>query len=665
MQQNARAMAQSEADPAWSWMTSIVLAVVVGCVYILAANMSLALLTPDGVAVFWPAAGVASGTLIALGPHARWPVVAGTMAATVIANLLGDRNVLSSIVFAVCNAGEALLAAGIVERFFGSPFKLDRVRQVLGLVGAAIVATAVSGIGGALGFVLFHEAKASMFLIWQNWFASDALGIVTIAPLIIGLASVVREPPARSETMQGLAALASLIVMSIIVVALPYAPWARVVPIALLFPILLWIAARCPPFFAAAAAFVVTLAIVGTTTIEVGHFGSPDIPMPERVLAARAGILAVALCAYVLAALFAERRQHAVALAESEARVQEALTAGSVTTFVWDLTSRKSLRSANAAQILGFAPEKTFSPTDFLGRLHADDREQFRALVRGLKPGHADYNFTFRFKHPDGRVVWLEETAQAEFDGVGRLVRLKGLTLDVTERKQSQDEQSLLVAELDQRVRRLLARLAFMAKEMGQHAASLDAYARALDQRIQSMADAHALLSKNRWHGADLAELVRRQLAPCATEANAVLHGPEVNLSVETTQALAMVLHELVRNAATYGALSSPHGRVEVSWKLPGADDRLVLDWQELGGPVVAASPDGKYGLGIIRDVIRRELGGSVDLAFAPSGVRCSIEVPLKDQQNVLPNRSMRHETAPVSHCARRCVPHAAGPPDS
>jgi hypothetical protein len=149
------------------------------------------------------------------------------------------------------------------------------------------------------------------------------LALSSIAPLVIGLASVAREPPARNETIEGLIALASLIIVSIIVIALPSGPWTTVVPIALLFPILLWIAARCRPVFAAAAAFIVTLAIVWTTTIGIGHFNDPGLPMADRVLAARAGILAVALCAYVLAALFAERREHEAALAESEARLQE------------------------------------------------------------------------------------------------------------------------------------------------------------------------------------------------------------------------------------------------------------------------------------------------------------------------------------------------------
>jgi PAS domain S-box-containing protein len=632
MLQSVRVQAQkSDApDKTRRWLSSIWLAAVVASVYVLSARLSLALLTPDGVAVFWPAAGVAAGALIALGPSARWAVVAGTIVATIVANLLGDRNVLSSIVFALCNAGEAVLAAGLIEHYFGSPFNLDRLRHVLGLVGAAIVATAISGIGGALGFILFHNATASIFATWQNWFASDALGIVTFAPLVIGLASAAREPPTRSETIEGLVALALLVIMSIVVITLPPEPWTTVVPIALLFPLLLWIAARCRPVFSAAAAFIVTLAIVWTTTVGIGHFGDPGLPMGDRVLAARAGIIAVALCAYVLAALFAERRQHEAALAESETRLQEALTAGAVTTFVWDVGTGSSQRSADAAQILGFDPQQTFTTKDFLARVHPDDRARFKSLVYGVDPEHPAYSFVFRFRHADGREIWLEETAKAEFDAVGRLVRIKGLTLDVSARKRSEDQQSLLIAALDDRAKNLLARVAVVAKATRHSSDSLDEYVPALDHRIQSMADAHALLSANRWEGVDLADLVRRQLAPSATDANTTIGGPDVTLSVAATQALAMVLHELVSNATKYGALSTPHGRVEVSWTRERADAAagLSIAWREIGGPAVAPSPQGKYGVSIIRKLIPHELGGSVDLAFAPAGVCCTIELP-------------------------------------
>ena len=615
----------------WQISSTIWLAVVVGGLYILSAKLSLSLLTPTGVAVFWPAAGVAAGVLIAFGPRARWGVIIGTMAATIVANLLGDRNLWSSIVFALCNAGEAVLTAWLIERYFGSPFSLDRLSHVLGLLGAAIVATAVSGIGGTLGFALFHDASASIFATWQEWFASDALGIVTIAPLVIGLASAAREPSAQSETIEGLIALASLIVMSVIVIALPPKPWTTVVPIALLFPVLLWIAARCRPVFAAAAAFIVTLAIVWTTTIGVGHFGDPGVPMADRVLAARAGILAVALCAYVLAALFAERRQHEVALAESEARLQEALTAGAVTTFVWDVGTGSSQRSADAAQILGFDPRQTFTPNNFLSRVHPDDRERFKALVRGVIPERPAYTIAFRFTRPDGREVWLEETARAEFDALGRFVRLKGLTLDVTARKRFEGQQSLFIAELDHHVKNLLTRVAAVAKDTREESGSLDAYIQALDRRIRSMADAHALLSQSRWDGVDLAALVRCQLAPNGTDANTTIAGPHVTLPVAATQVLAMVLHELATNAAKYGALSTPHGRVEVNWNHgPGEDAaNLSIAWREIGGPAVAASPDCRYGTRIIRDLIPQELGGSVDLAFASGGICCKIEIPM------------------------------------
>ena len=610
------------------WITSVWLAVVVACVYILLAKLSLALLTPEGVAVFWPAAGFAAGILIAFGPSARWAVAIGTIVATILANLLGDRNIPSSVVFALCNAGEALLTAGLIERYFGSPFNLHSLRNVLGFLGAAIIAAAASGIGGAIGFSLFHDAAASIYVTWQNWFASDGLGIVTVAPLVIGLASVVRHPPPRSETIEGVGALATLVVISVIVIALPQTSWAAVVPVALLFPVLLWIAARCRPVFAAAATFTVTLAIVWTTTIGFGHFADPALPMADRVLTARAGILAVALCAYVLAALFAERRTQAAALADGEARLQEALTAGSVATFVWEAGTNAAQRSANAPQILGFDPQETFSSRDFLARVHPDDRERFKSLVYGVKPDRPNYSATFRFKHPDGREVWLEETAKAEFSPTGRLVRVKGLTIDTSARRGSEDEQGLRASTLDQ----LLARFVTAAKGTYQAQPALEEYARVLQGRVQSIADTHTLLSRNRGAGVDLAELVRRQLAPYASDAAAIISGPSVTLEETASQTLAMVLHELASNAARYGALLSPHGRVEVKWTCQpeGNVTTLSIMWREVGGPSVEASPQYKYGASVIRDLVPRDLGGSVDLAFAPTGVCCAIKFPLK-----------------------------------
>ena len=155
----------------------VILAVGVALGYFFVARLSLALLEPaDGVAVFWPAAGVASGILIALGSAARWPVVVGVVAATIAANLLGDRNIWSSVFFAVANAGEAVIVAGLIHRLYGSPFELNELRRVLALFAATVVGTSLSGIAGTLGFMLFHASTASPPMIWQHWFSSDALG---------------------------------------------------------------------------------------------------------------------------------------------------------------------------------------------------------------------------------------------------------------------------------------------------------------------------------------------------------------------------------------------------------------------------------------------------------------------------------------------------------
>jgi signal transduction histidine kinase len=300
------------------WIYSLVITIALAIAYFLAARLSLFLLTePDGVAVFWPAAGVSAGALIGLGSGARLPVIAGTMAATVTANLLGDRNIGSAIVFALCNAGEAMLVAALIERHFGASFSLDKPRNVFGLLAATIVGTAISGIGGTTGFELFHGSPAPVLTIWHHWFASDALGIITVAPLLIGLAQAVRDPPPRSEVFEGAVVLAILTFVSGLIVLLPRELWVTVVPTALLFPLLLWVTARCRPVFAAAAAFIVALTVVSTTTFGIGILGDPNLPIMQRVLCAQAGLLTASLCALVLAALFAERKSNEARLAHS------------------------------------------------------------------------------------------------------------------------------------------------------------------------------------------------------------------------------------------------------------------------------------------------------------------------------------------------------------
>ena len=323
---------------------------------------------PDGVAVFWPAAGVASGVLIGFGAGARWPVVAGVMAATLGANLLGDRNLPSTLFFAAANAGEAVLAAGLIQWIYGAPFDLNDLRRVLGLFVATIVGTSVSGIVGVLGFILFHTPTAPVLTVWLHWVASDGLGTITIAPLVIGLASLIRDPPARRELAEAALALSVVSAVCACLIFLPNQPWTIELAIASLSPLCVWIAARLRPVFTAAATFIWAITIVLTTTFAVGIFGDPRLSIDERILSAQATILATSFGALVLAALFTERRRHEAAILERERRLEEALRAGGVMAFDWDLSAANVRYSQNAVQILGIEsagdPERRMAGPD-------------------------------------------------------------------------------------------------------------------------------------------------------------------------------------------------------------------------------------------------------------------------------------------------------------
>jgi PAS domain S-box-containing protein len=425
------------------WALFVVATVAVAIAYFLSARLSLALLEkPDGVAAFWPAAGVASGVLIVAGTVARWPVIVGVMAATLVANLLGDRNLWSAILFAAANAIEAAIVAGLIERFYGSRFELNTLRRVIGLFAATIAGTGVSGIVGTIGFVWFHgDATASIPTVWFHWFASDGLGTLTVAPLVIGLASLMRNVPSTQEAAESALALAVVCVLCAFLVFLPNSPWTLELAIIALWPLFVWIAARLPPGITSAAAFICAITIVATTTFAIGIFGDSGLPFERRIHSAQASILAISFGALVLTALFSERRLQRIALLDREARLQEALRAGGVMAFEWDVHADQVRHSQNAVPILGLKSKDFVSASDMLRQVHPDDRAYVSACARAVNPDKPSYSMTFRYRRADGDSdLWLEQVATAHFGSDGLPMRIRGLTTDITERKRFEEE---------------------------------------------------------------------------------------------------------------------------------------------------------------------------------------------------------------------------------
>jgi PAS domain S-box-containing protein len=618
--------------------------VVVALSYFFAARLGLALLSEhEDVAVFWPASGVAAGILIARGPNARLSVAIGVMVATVAANLMADRSLWASIAKSGCNAGEALLIAWIIERSFGHPFMLDGLRRTIGFFVAATIAAAIAAVGGAAAMNLFH--KAAPFLdIWRTWFLAGELGIVTIAPLLIGMVSPARNLPPRRQLMEGTAALLALAGTATYIFSTAPGSWLTFVPVLAVFPLLLWIAARCQWVLAAAAVFVVAIACVWEVTFGQDRFGAASLPIGDRIYVAQAEMFITTVCALVLAALFAERRRSEEALRESHERLQLALDGAQLGAFSSDIATGRLECDARTARVHG---HKTPPPTLKEGRrfIHPDDRERIdTAFAEALRSGgtcKAEYRVVYPPDHPQaGEVRWITFEGSIVRNAEGRPVRLLSVIRDNTERKRAEEHQKLLIAELDHRVKNVLAAVAAVLQRTREGSTSMDEFLNAFDGRIRSMADTHALLSSGRWQGVNLTHLVRQELAPCVAAANTTVGGPDILLTADAAQAVALVLHELVTNAAKYGALSSQKGHVSVQWDqranghVPG---ELVLDWKEDGGPLVPASTASGYGTSVIKELIPYELGGVVDLLFAPEGVRCRLEIPSKWLSNADP----------------------------
>ena len=416
----------------------------VAIAYFLTARLGLVLLAePDGVAVFWPAAGVASGVLIVWGSAARLPVIAGVIIATIVANMLGGRNAWIAIFSAVANATEAVVIAGLIARWYGRPFELNTLRRVIGLFAATLMGTAVCGVIGTMGFVWFLDTKVSVANIWFDWVASDALGNLTVAPLVIGLASLIRNVPSRREAAESASALAAAGLLCAFLVFLPNRPSTLELAAISLLPLFVWIAARLPPGVTTTATFMCAITIVVTTTFGIGIFGNSGLSIDSRIQSAQASILAISFGALVLTALFSERRLQGMALAEREATLQGALRAGGVMAFDWDLGADQVNHSQNAELILGPQSKEVLSGSEMLGQIHPDDRPHVTACIHGLSPDKPVYSTTFRYQRRDGAgEVWLEQVATAQFDSRGLPLRLRGLTTDITEQKRFAEEVS-------------------------------------------------------------------------------------------------------------------------------------------------------------------------------------------------------------------------------
>ena len=328
-----------------------------------------------------------------------------------------------------------------------------------------------------------------------------------------------------------------------------------------------------------------------------------------------------------------ERKRMEEALAERNVLLALAGKAARVGSYAYDLDADIMQISEGYAALHGLPETKgQTTRSQWRARVHPEDLARVEEMRnRAFRKRQSEYGVEYRIFRSENEVRWIESRSFISYGTDGRPLRIVGVNIDVTERRRTEDQQRVLVAELDHRVKNVLATVGAIITQSQDGNSSLAEFVAALDHRIKSFARTHESLSRSHWRGVSLTELAQRELAPFA-KGNVEIGGPNVTLRSEAAQAVAMVLHELTTNAAKYGAFSNRSGRVLVQWRWlrNGSGSRLVIEWQEVGGPPVLSPSQSGYGTSVIRELVPFELNGTVDFAYEGDGVRCRMEIPAK-----------------------------------
>jgi PAS domain S-box-containing protein len=326
----------------------------------------------------------------------------------------------------------------------------------------------------------------------------------------------------------------------------------------------------------------------------------------------------------------AELEASTAQLRQSEESRSLALAAGNMGSWDWDRSTGECLWDDGQYGIFG-VNRKHFGVTaeNVRALIHPEDWQRLQGGLELLLNDRKPIQNEFRVKRPNGEVRWCIGTAAPSIDGSGQVSRISGVTVDITDRKIAEERQALLAREVDHRAKNALALVQSIVRLT--KASDITAYTAAVEGRIRALSRAHTILSLSRWQGADMRGLVEEELAPYRTGETSKVEtsGPNVSLQPAAAQSLALALHELVTNAAKYGALSSMSGSVHLAWELtPGA---LVLRWTETGGPPTQPPASPGFGTRIITASIEGQLAGQTVFDWRTEGLQCVLSVPRDD----------------------------------
>lgn len=318
-----------------------------------------------------------------------------------------------------------------------------------------------------------------------------------------------------------------------------------------------------------------------------------------------------------------------------------ALSAGQMGSWEWNIPGARVSWDQGQHEIFGVDPD-IFVPTARAVKalIYPDDLPRLIATFHRITANSKTFQTDFRVRRANGEVRWCIGVVAASFGDEGKLVRLSGVTVDITDRKRAEEHRMLLAEEVDHRARNVVAVIQAIMRLT--RSDTIDDYIATLDGRIRALSAAHKLLATSRWEGADLRRLVDEELAPYRESdgERVAVSGPAVMLPPAIAQTIALALHELVTNAAKYGALSVGAGRVKISWET--GVHQVTLRWLESDGPSIKRPSRGGYGTRVIKGGIEEQLGGTAEFDWQADGLHCTLIVPHQSSKTTVADLAIK-----------------------
>ena len=348
-----------------------------------------------------------------------------------------------------------------------------------------------------------------------------------------------------------------------------------------------------------------------------------------------------------------ERKLVEQRLRASERRLRELLEALPAAIYTTDAEGRITFYNQAAVDFSGRVPTLGSDEWCVSWRLFGPDGTPMRhdecPMAVALREGRAIRDAEAIAERPDGTRVPFIPYPTPLFDESGKVAGAINMLVDITDRKQAELHQKTLIDELNHRVKNTLATVQSLARQSARGAPTPKALQERFQGRLMALSEGHDQLTRGNWEQADLREVLSAALKPYLDEPSdrVEVAGEAVKLHPRAALTLTMVFHELVTNAAKYGALSQATGRLKVSWNVrqDGNDKALSIVWQESGGPEVVRPARPGFGTKMVERSIPAELGGTAVLQFDPAGVRCEASFPLariSERESARTQRSAR-----------------------